>query len=48
MCFKIFVGHNILATAFNSIEFAQIDDALNGAVSVCVIQSCRVVEEGYF
>ena len=47
ICVKMFVGHNILAAAFNSLEFAQIAEDLDGAVCVCIIKSSKVVESGY-
>ena len=45
--FKVFVGQNLLAAAFNLIEFAKDADDLDGAVFVCVIQSSTVVKAGY-
>ena len=44
---KLFVGHNILAAAFNSLEFAQKADELDRAIRVCIIQASKVVEAGY-
>ena len=44
---KLFVGHNTLAAVFNSLEFAQKADELDGAVCMCTIQASKVVEAGY-
>ena len=44
---KLFVGHDILAAAFNSLEFIQNADELDGAVRVCTIQASKIVETGY-
>ena len=44
---KLFVGHDIPAAAFNSLEFSQKADELDGAVLVCIIQASKVVEAGY-
>jgi len=46
-CVKMVVGHDILAAAFNSLEFAQKADNLDGAICVCIIQSSKAVESGY-
>ena len=42
----MFVGHDILAAAINSLECAQKADEVNGAVRVCTIQASKVVETG--
>ena len=44
---KIIVSHDLKAAAYNSIEFANVADDLDGAVSVCVIQASKVVIAGY-
>ena len=44
---KVFVGHNLLAAAFNLIKFAKVTDDIEGVVSVCVIQTSKIVETGY-
>ena len=43
---KLFIGHNALAAAFNSLEFAQKADELDSVVCVCTIQASKVVEAG--
>ena len=45
---KMFVGHDTPAAAFNSLEFSQKADKLEGEVRVCIIQASKVVEAGYF
>ena len=47
MIVKVFVGHDLPAAAFNSIEFAKAIDNIDGAVSVCVIQASKVLAAGY-
>ena len=44
---KLFVGHDTPSAAFNSLEFAQKADELDGVVRVCFIQASKVVVAGY-
>ena len=41
---KLFVGHDTPAAAFNSLEFTQKAEELDGEVCVCIIQASKVVE----
>ena len=44
---KVFIGHDLPAAAFNLIKFARATENIDSAVSVCVIQSSKVVRAGY-
>ena len=46
-CVKLFVSHDLLAATFNSVEFAEKANDLDGTVSVCVIQSRKVGKAGH-
>ena len=41
---KLFVGHNTPPAAFNSLEFTQKEEELDGEVWVCIIQASKVVD----
>ena len=44
---KMFVGHDILAAAFNSFEFTQKAVDFDGVVRLCIVKASKVVESGY-
>ena len=44
---KIFVGHDMPSTVFNSKKCAQIAYERDGAVCVCTVQASKVMEAGY-
>ena len=44
---KMFVGHDTLATAFNSLKFSQKANKFDGVVCICSIQASTVVMAGY-
>ena len=44
---KVFVGHDLAAVIFNSLELALLADEKEGVIRVCFIQASRVVVAGY-